>query len=100
MPRFIPSCVLATFLLAAGLLMPAASPAATTPTPATPGPAQVVTSFHQALLGVMKQAKQLGVRGRYDKLAPVIKQGFHLRLMVQVASGSFWRKAGPQEKDL
>ncbi|MDA0306847.1 MAG: ABC transporter substrate-binding protein [Proteobacteria bacterium] len=64
---------------------------------ASPQPAQVVTSFHEALLDVMKQAKKLGVKGRYEKLVPVIKKGFQLRLMAQIATGSFWRKADAAE---
>ena len=101
MPRFTFFSVLATFILAAGLLLPLPSTAATGTTgaagAATPTPSQVVTSFHEALLGVMKRAKQLGVKGRYEKLAPVIERVFHLRLMVRVASGSFWRKADPEQ---
>jgi len=82
-------------LLSALLLAPFPHSASADTT--SPQPAQVVTSFHEALLDVMKQAKKLGVKGRYEKLAPVIKKGFHLRLMVQVAAGSFWRKADAAE---
>ena len=37
-----------------------------------------IRAFYDALLAVMKQADQLGVRGRYDKLAPVIRSTFDL----------------------
>ena len=60
-------------------------------------PSQVVTAFHDSLLGVMKEAGRLGVKGRYEKLAPRIEQSFHLRLMIQVAAGSYWRKADPAQ---
>ncbi len=56
-------------------------------------PSQVVTAFHESLLGVMKEAGRLGVRGRYERLSPSIEQSFHLRLMIQVAASSYWRKA-------
>jgi len=56
-------------------------------------PSQVVTAFHEGLLAVMKEAKALGLRGRYEKLAPRIEQSFHLALMARVSASSHWRKA-------
>ncbi|NQU59754.1 MAG: ABC transporter substrate-binding protein [Rhodospirillales bacterium] len=56
-----------------------------------------MTAFHDSLLGVMKNAKALGVKGRFEKLGPSIKESFHLRLMVQVASSSYWKKATPAQ---
>jgi len=56
-------------------------------------PAQVVSAFHDSLLGVMKEAKTLGGKGRFERLAPTIKESFHLPLMIQVASSSYWKKA-------
>jgi phospholipid transport system substrate-binding protein len=64
---------------------------------AQPGPSDIVTAFHEALLGVMKEAKTLGVKGRFEKLASPLKQSFHFRLMTQVAAGSYWKKADPAE---
>lgn len=62
-------------------------------------PSDIVTAFHESLLGVMKEAKTLGVKGRFEKLAAPLKQGFHFRLMTQVAAGSYWRKSGPAQID-
>lgn len=56
-------------------------------------PQELVGDFHRALLETMKDAKKLGFAGRYKKLAPHIEATFQLRLMIQVASGSFWRTA-------
>ncbi len=95
MPRFYSPAPLAMLLLSALLLAP--FPHGASADTASPEPAQIVTSFHEALLDVMKQATKLGVKGRYEKLAPVIEKGFHLRLMAQVATGSFWRKADAAE---
>ena len=63
-------------------------------------PEQLVGGFHAALLDTMREAKALGYKGRYRKLAPHIEENFHLPLMIQVAVGSFWKKAssGQQEK--
>ncbi len=63
------------------------------------GPARVVTAFHDTLLGVMKNAEALGVKGRYEKLAPRIEQSLHLALMAQVGAGSYWRKATEAQTD-
>ncbi len=62
-------------------------------------PSDNVTAFHESLLGVMKEAKTLGVKGRFEKLASPLKQNFHFRLMIQVAAGSYWRKSGPAQID-
>ena len=58
---------------------------------ADPDPAVVpIRGFYDALLAVMKQADQLGVRGRYDKLAPVIRSTFDLAAMTRIAVGPDW----------
>ncbi len=62
-------------------------------------PSDIVTAFHESLLGVMKEAKTLGAKGRFEKLASPLKQNFHFRLMTQVAAGSYWRKSGPAQID-
>ncbi len=62
-------------------------------------PSDTVTAFHESLLGIMQEAKTLGVKGRFEKLASPLKQNFHFRLMTQVAAGSYWRKSGPAQID-
>lgn len=61
-------------------------------------PASVVEGFHNALLKVMKNADSLGVRGRYDSLQEPVADAFDLANMIRVASGSFWRKAGEDDR--
>ncbi len=64
------------------------------PATAQEDPARVVVErFQQDLLAVMKEAKILGVKGRYERLEPKIEEAFHLSLMIRVATGSFWKKA-------
>ena len=53
-------------------------------------PTAPVRAFYDALLGVMKRAKTLGVRGRYDALAPVIRKAFDLQAMTRIAVGPRW----------
>jgi len=54
-----------------------------------PAAAQV-DGFDNALLGVMKQASQLGVRGRARKLTPEIERAFNLTAMTRFAVGPAW----------
>jgi phospholipid transport system substrate-binding protein len=56
-----------------------------------------IWAFHEALLDVMKRAGQLGVRGRHEKLAPVIGATFDLPAMSRIAVGPQWN-AIPKEQ--
>jgi phospholipid transport system substrate-binding protein len=69
----------------AGLALPARVAAADADPAAAP-----IRAFYDALLASMKQAEQLGVRGRYDKLAPVIRSTFDLAAMTRIAVGPEW----------
>jgi phospholipid transport system substrate-binding protein len=62
------------------------------------GAIDVVETFHAALLDTMKSGKKLGVKGRYETLAPVIEGAFDLQTTVRVATGKAWRKASKPEK--
>jgi phospholipid transport system substrate-binding protein len=57
-------------------------------------PAMDVTAplraFYDALLDVMKRAKVLGIKGRYDALAPVVEATFDLPAMTRIAVGPRW----------
>lgn len=75
------AAALALFLVAAPAVVQAQA--------ADPAAAQV-TKFDDALLSVMRQAKQLGPKGRYSKLEPVITQVFDLPTMTRFAVGTSW----------
>jgi phospholipid transport system substrate-binding protein len=49
-----------------------------------------IRAFYDALLDVMKRAKALGIKGRYDRLAPVIEATFDLPAMTRIAVGPRW----------
>jgi phospholipid transport system substrate-binding protein len=68
-------------------------------TSANETPTAIVESFHAALLTVMKEASNLGLRGRYDRLDTPIQEAFNLRLTIRIATGSFWRKASAEQKN-
>ncbi|MEK9723667.1 MAG: ABC transporter substrate-binding protein, partial [Rhodospirillaceae bacterium] len=66
---------------------------------AASGPQPLVGAFHTALLGVMRDAAALGYQGRYDRLTKPLRDSFHLPLMTQVATGSYWRSATADQRD-
>ena len=51
---------------------------------------QRVSSLSDALLDTMRQAKELGIKGRYDRLAPVLAKTYDLPLMTRIAVGQSW----------
>lgn len=57
--------------------------------------ARRVRVFYDSLLEVMKQADRLGKQGRYDKLAPVIRETFDLAAMTRIAVGPDWNAIAP-----
>ncbi|TCH98070.1 hopanoid biosynthesis protein HpnM [Roseococcus sp. SYP-B2431] len=79
-------------LVAPGLL------ALATPAFAQTAPADVVERFHAALLEVMRNARNLGPRGRYDRLTPVMSQAFDLTAMTRIATGSNWASLPPDQQ--
>jgi len=59
----------------------------------------VVANFQGGLLSVMKEAKSLGVKGRYERLQPVIKETFHLSLMAGLSAGPYWQTATNDQRN-
>lgn len=62
-------------------------------------PIAIVERFQENLIAVMKEAQTLGVKGRYQRLAPEIERTFHLPLMVRIATGKFWKAADQAKRD-
>jgi len=61
-------------------------------------PREVVETFHQSLLDVMKVAATTKIQRRYEKLEAPISAAFNLPFMIQIASGPKWKSASEQEK--
>ena len=57
-----------------------------------------VKTFYATLLETMKDAKRLGVEGRYKKLAPVISASFDLPAMTRIAVGPAWTSFTPEQQ--
>lgn len=84
------------WLFSAGLLILASSmaPAAT---PAM-GPRATVRHLYGILLDTMKNAKALGVQGRYRKLEPLIFGTFDVPFMARLTIGPLWFTLPPEQK--
>lgn len=57
-----------------------------------------VKTFYAALVETMKEAKRLGIEGRYKKLAPVLNSTFDLPAMTRIAVGPPWTSFTPEQQ--
>lgn len=64
----------------------------------TSSPAATVERLHSALLEVMKEADALGIEGRRDYLAPVIRESFDLALISRIILGRRWDELSQDEQ--
>jgi len=65
----------------------------------TPDPAVVqVQGFYDVLIDSMKHAKELGMKGRFDKLKPAVEQTFDLPDMTRLAVGPSWTTMSAPEQ--
>jgi phospholipid transport system substrate-binding protein len=60
--------------------------------------ASSITSLYGSLLDTMKQAKQLGVKGRFQKLSPVLAKTYDLASMSRIAVGPSWSTLTQQQQ--
>jgi phospholipid transport system substrate-binding protein len=60
--------------------------------------ASSITSLYGSLLDTMKQARQLGVKGRFQKLSPVLAKTYDLASMSRIAVGPSWSTLTPQQQ--
>ena len=70
------------------------------PNPAISGdsPQAIVAQFQDALVEVMKEAKTLGVRGRFERLNPIVDHAFHIPLMAQIATAAAWAETSDDRR--
>src|SRR5258708_6760783 len=57
-----------------------------------------IQAFYDVLLNGMKHAQDLGVQGRYEKLAPAVRETFDSATMTRVAAGPAWNKIPPDKQ--
>ncbi len=65
---------------------------------AASAPVRTVEMLHAALLGVMKDAEKLGYEGRYERLAPVLKETYDTPFMAEKSVGRYWKQASPADQ--
>jgi phospholipid transport system substrate-binding protein len=85
--RGMPRSTIAKIIVAFGFAVLTLAPAYSE---STDPAASQISSFYRALLDTMKQAKQLGLKGRYEKLSPVLAKTYDLTSMSRIAVGPGW----------
>lgn len=81
----------------AAVVMPAATVCAQS---GAPDPAVTkLQDFYAVLLHTMKQADQLKLKGRYEKLSPAVEATFDLPAMTRIAVGPSWSSIPAGERD-
>jgi phospholipid transport system substrate-binding protein len=61
-------------------------------------PSEIVRHFYDELLNTMKNAAALGVKGRYQKLEPVVLATFDAPFMARLSIGPLWANLSPEQK--
>jgi phospholipid transport system substrate-binding protein len=84
--------------LATALVGLAAVAASSASSLAAAAPQETIRNFYSVLLGAMKNGPTLGIRGRYDQIAPAIEQKFDLSYMLQKTVGLAWRTLPDEQK--
>src|SRR4029078_10137817 len=91
-------CQRASIVVAVGLALWILAPPVCQPADPAAAP---ISSLYDTLLDLMKQAKELGVKGRYDKLVPVLRKTYDLPSMSRMAVGrSGGTLSAPQQKSI
>ncbi len=85
-------------LLACATLLGASSFSAGAESDAADPAVTKIHMFYDTLLTVMQQADKLGIRGRYDKLAPAIRTTFDLAAMTRIAVGPGWNSISSEQQ--
>ena len=57
-----------------------------------------IEAFHAALLDIMKNADRLGVKGREQRIRPVMERTFNLTAMARIACGRPWTDFSPAQQ--
>jgi len=74
-----------------GLMLAGTLALATTAGADDTGPTAVVNRLNAALLEAMKQGDAAGYQGRFDRLAPVMRQAFDFDYMAEKSLGNAWK---------
>ena len=92
------ACALALLVATTPALVVAVAPAPVRAQTQADPAAQQIDRLNGVLLDTLKQAKQLGPKGRFSKLEPAISQIFDLPSMTRFAVGSTWSTLQPADQ--
>jgi len=81
------------FALTAALTL--SSPAAQA---TSPGPTEAIRQFYAELQNVMQHAAQLGAKGRYQQLEPIVHRLFDVPYMAKLSIGPPWARLATDQK--
>jgi phospholipid transport system substrate-binding protein len=59
---------------------------------------EIVENLHTTLLAVMKDGVQIGYKGRYDRLEPLIKASFDLPFISRTVMGRYWETLNQEQR--
>jgi phospholipid transport system substrate-binding protein len=91
--RLFPKLAWCPFVLAASLFLLAPAASAT-----SPGPTEVIRQFYAQLQNVMQHAAQLGAKGRYQQLEPIVHRLFDVPYMAKLSIGPSWAKLATDQR--
>lgn len=102
-PRSIVHLFAAATYLAAVAVVPAVraeepAPVETAAVSANAGAKAAIARFNATLLDIMKRADQLGYEGRYETVAPVLRETFDVPFMAAKTVGSTWRTLDSEQR--
>ena len=55
-------------------------------------------SFYDTLVDTMKHGKELGIKGRYEKLKPAVEQAYDIADMTKFVVGPSWATLSPEDQ--
>lgn len=61
-------------------------------------PVDVVNRLHTSILGVLREAEDLGYQGRLERLTPALVAAFDLDFMARAAVGRHWKKLAEEDQ--
>jgi len=59
----------------------------------------LIENLNKTLVSVMKDAKELGYRGRYERLEPVVKRTYDFRLITRYSVGRIWKTFNDEQRE-
>ena len=59
---------------------------------------KAIARLDDPLIDVLRQSKELGYQGRFDKLAPILKGAFDLDYMARMGVGRAWLQLSDEQK--